>query len=230
MTPEEINRILEIPQWDTTSSVKTVEARFIYDLVRQNNLSRTLETGFAFGRSAANIIAASEKQHIAMDPYQDRYKNLGLENIKKLGLEGKLDFRRDFSHNVMPELVKQAQKFDFIFIGGDHKFDGIFIDFYYSDLLLKTGGFVLFHDTWMRSTRLVGKFIKSNRKEYTFIKTPLRNLSLFQKTGEDTRDGMFFREFYTARSLLIHSLIRWMTGNRNNFIKRILLKVKDLVK
>ena len=168
--------------------------------------------------------------HIAIDPFQENYKNLGLENLRKIGLDEKLDFRSDYSHNVLPELSRQGKKFDFIFIDGDHKFDGMLVDFYYSDLLVNSEGFILFHDTWMRSTRLVERFIKTNRSDYMHIKTPLRNFTLFQKVGQDKRDGMYFREFYTKKSLLTHSIIRWMATGKDTFLKRLILKIKDLLK
>ncbi len=230
MTPEEINRKLLIPDWDTVSAIKVNEAKFIYEFIKGENITTTLETGLAFSRSASHIIAATNKIHIAIDPYQDKYKSMGLENLKKLGMDKKLDFRSDFSHNVLPELLKQGKKFDFIFIDGDHKFDGMLVDFYYSDQLVNNEGFILFHDTWMRSTRLVESFIKTNRSDYKHIKTPLRNFTLFRKVGQDKRDGMYFREFYTKKSLLTHSIIRWMATGKDSFPKRFILKLKDLLK
>ena len=230
MTPEEINKVLEIPSWDTYSAVKSEEAAFIYDFLKEKKLTKTLEIGFAFAKSASHIIAATNSHHIACDPFQDHYKAMGLRNIEKLGLKDKLEFIPDFSHNVLPAFVKEKRKFDFIFIDGDHKFDGILVDFYYADLLLNANGYVLLHDTWMRSTRLVEKFIKTNRTDYKFVKTSLRNFSLFQKVGTDARNGMFFREFYTPRSLLVHNLIMWMTNGKTSPVKKLLFKIKDAVK
>lgn len=230
MNPEEIGKILEIPEWDTVSAIKTTEAQFIYDFVKKENLTRTLETGFAFARSSAHIMAASGKEHIAIDPFQSHYGDMGLKNIEKLGLTDKLIFKPDFSHNVLPALLKENKKFDFIFIDGDHKFDGILIDFYYSNLLLENNGYVLMHDTWMRSTRLVEKFIQKNLKNYRYVKTPLRNFSLFQKLEDDKRDGMFFSEFFTCKSIIVHPMIIWLSNGKPNILKKIILKVKDIVK
>ncbi len=231
MTPDEINAILEIPKEDTASPVKSSEARFIYDFLKEKQLKRTLETGFAYAKSASHIIAATDSLHIACDPFQEKYQNLGLKNIEKLGMTDKLHFYPDFSHNILPALYKEKDKqFDFIFIDGDHKFDGELIDFYYADLLLVQNGYVLLHDTWMRSTRLLMSFIHHNRKEYKKIETPLRNFALYQKTGNDTRNGMFFKEFYTFKSLLAHNLILYMTSGKKNIIKRLLLALKKMLR
>jgi len=232
--PIEINLKLEIPESDSSSPIKSSEALFIYNFIRDKGLSTTLETGFAFARSASHIIAATGKKHIVMDPFQANYQNLGLTNIEKLGMSKLLDFYPDYSHNVLPGIYRERDKkkefFDFIFIDGDHKFDGEFIDFYYADLLLESKGYILLHDTWMRSTRLLMSFIKKNRKDYLQVRTPLRNFALYQKIGPDSRNGMHFHEFYTFKSILTHNLILYMTQGKSTFLKRVLLKAKNMVK
>ena len=226
MAYEDIERMLEVPEQDKTTPVKASEAAFIYEWIRQHGLRRTLEVGFGYARSAAYIMSATGGPHIAMDPFQASYNHLGLKNAERLGLTPRLDFRHDYSHNVLPQLVKENRRFDFIFIDGDHKYDGILVDFYYSDLLLDHGGYVLLHDTWMRSTQLVTAFIRRNKRNYRYVKTPLRNLALFQKQGEDTRTWMHFREFYTGRSVFRHPIIEWLNSGETTPLKRILLAVK----
>lgn len=230
MTPEEINKVLEIPEWDTVSAIKQNEASFIYQFVKEKNLSHTLETGFAFARSASHIMAATGKEHIAVDPFQDHYKNMGLSNIKKLGFSDKLIFKPDFSHNVLPKLVDENKNFDFIFIDGSHTFDGIFVDFYYANLLLEKNGYVMFHDTWMRSTCLVQSYIKKNYKCYRAVSSPLKNICIFQKIDEDNRDGMVFKEFYTLKSYFAYKLITWMTSGKKTGLKKLALKLKEILK
>lgn len=230
MTPEEINSILIIPKEGTSTSIKTVEAEFIYDFIIKNKITNTLEIGFAYAKSASHIIAATRNKHIVIDPFQENYQNLGVKNIESLKLDSYLVLHNDYSHNVLPQLVQEKKSFDFIFIDGDHKFDGEFIDFYYSDMLLEKEGYILMHDTWMRSTQLVLSFIKSNRKDYRYIKTPLRNLALFQKIGEDSRNGMFFKEFYTYKSLLVHSVIVWLSNGKSNLLKRMVFWLKEKLK
>jgi len=93
-------------------------------------------------------------------------------------------------------------KIDFAFIDGGHKFDEIFLDFYYVDLLLNQNGYVLFHDAWMRSTQMVASWIRNNKVNYALIKTPMENLILFQKTGKDNREWYHFKEFVTFKSFI----------------------------
>jgi len=230
MNPREINSKLSIPSEDSATPIKSIEAEFIYNFLKEKGLTKTLETGFAYAKSASHIVAATESRHIAIDPFQDHYQYLGKENMKALGLAHFLELEEDYSHHVLPRLVDRHEKFDFIFIDGDHKFDGIFVDFYYADLLLEKGGYVLLHDTWMRSTQLVISFIKKNRADYLWCKTPCRNFALFQKISDDTRNGMHYREFFTFKGTFSHRLISWMTNGKQSLIKRILFAAKEKVK
>ena len=231
LTPGEINDRLEIPTERVSIAVKESEAQFMYDFLRKNKCDRTLEVGMGFGRSASHILAATKNnKHIAMDPFQSDYDQLGIKNIERLGFGDRLQFFPDFSHNVLPALHKEGRKFDFIFIDGDHKFDGVFVDFYYADLLLEEEGYILFHDTWMRSTTLVTEFVRTNRSDYEFIPTGLRNLNLIRKIGDDQRNGMYCREFYTPRKLVVHHAIMWMNEGKPNFLKRLALRAKELLK
>jgi len=230
MTPEEINKVIEIPEWDSVSAIKQSEASFIYQFIKEKNLSRTLETGFAFARSASHIMAATGQEHITIDPFQSNYKNMGLSNIEKLGFSDKLKFKPDFSHNILPKLLEEKRVFDFIFIDGSHTFDGIFVDFYFANLLLEKDGYIMLHDTWMRSTRLVENYIKTNLLNYRQIHSPMRNICIFQKIEEDKRNGMAFKEFYTYKSYFVFKIITWLTEGKETFLKKMALKLKNRFK
>ena len=230
MTPKEILEKIEIPDHNRSTSIKDNEAEFIYSFLKENGITETLETGFAYAKSAVFIIAATQSAHISIDPFQDHYENIGLKNIKKLGFDKFLNFYNDYSHNVLPKLLAEKRQFNFIFIDGDHKFDGELVDFYYADLLLKEKGYILLHDTWMRSTRLLMKFIKTNRKDYIQIKTSLRNFALFQKINKDPRDGMFFKEFYSIKSILSFRVITWLATGNQGALKRLVFRIKERIK
>lgn len=231
MTPEQIDRQIVIPEDISYVSVKAEEAAFLYQFVMEHDLQRTLETGLGFGRSAIHIMAAHGNRHIAIDPFQEDYGYQALHNVEAGGFKEQFDFYEDYSHHVLPWLAREEEKFDFIFIDGDHKFDGILVDFYYADLLLPSGGYIAFHDSWMRSTQLVASFIRSNKNNYKEIKTPYPNFIFFQKTSEsDGRDGMHFRGFYTYRSILRHKLISWMVSPGESVAKRLAIRLKNMLK
>lgn len=230
VTIENVNALLDVPHEDSTTPVKEVEARAIYDFIKAHNIKRTLEIGFAYARSASHIMLATGEKHTAIDPFQKRYGSGGLANVKKLGLDDKLELIHDFSHHALPALVKEGKKYDFIFIDGDHKFDGIFVDFYYSDFLIDKGGYLLFHDTWMRSTQMALQFIRTNRKDYQEISIGHNNMTLFKKVSdEDNRDGMHFREFYTTKSFTRHHATMHMYENPDGAMRKAWLGLKKLM-
>ena len=195
---------LAILEKGSSSSVKKEEAEFIYSFLKEKRIKKTLEIGFSYGMSTAYIISATHYDHYVIDPFEDRSDNSGLKNIRKLKLNEYLKFENDFAHNSLPKLLKKGVKIDFAFIDGGHKFDDIFVDFYYVDLLLNINGYVLFHDTWMRSTQMVASWIKKNKTNYELVKTPLKNLIMFQKNGQDIRQWNHFKGFYTWKPAIKH--------------------------
>jgi predicted O-methyltransferase YrrM len=200
---------IDIPPGQRFVSISKAEGKFIEDWVRDHGLSRTLEIGLGYGASAACILAAHGGTHIAIDPYQqENYQNAALRNLEALGFRDRLTLYEDFSHNVLPTLHAQKQKYDFVFIDGDHRFDSIFVDFYYADLLLAQGGYILLHDAWMRSTQLIAAYIRRNRANYKQHRWAGLNLILFQKSGRARSEWHDFREFYTLRGLISYPLIR----------------------
>jgi predicted O-methyltransferase YrrM len=197
---------LEMPIADRGTAVSRVEAEYIHDLMVGLKPSATLEVGMGYGGSAAFIIAGARVTHYAMDPLQIEYDHLALKNLNKLGLDGYLKFYPEYSHSVLPRLYSEGVKIDFTFIDGGHRFDDIFIDFYYADLMLKKGGHILLHDAWMRSTQTVVSWVRKNKKSYQVVPTPLKNLILLKKIGEDFRPWNHFKGFATWKSLISHNV------------------------
>ena len=198
---------ITIPQRRRYESVEDSEGEFLAELIAKNQCGATLEIGLAHGLSAAYILGAHKGEHVAMDPFQRAFDDRGLRNLEQLGLSDRLRFHEDFSRSVLPKLLDAGDKFDFVFIDGSHRFDDVFLDFYYCDRLLKQGGYIAFHDTWMRSTQTTLSFIRRNRTEYSRIKPCPRNLAVVQKLGRDERSLNHFKEFYTFKSLIRHWFI-----------------------
>lgn len=203
---------LVIPAVDASSPISRAEAEFMYRFIAAAKPKATLEVGMAYGFSAVHIMSASGTVHHAMDPFQEEYHDQGLKNVERLGFAGHLRFHRDYSHAVLPRLLGEGLKVDFVFIDGGHRFDDIFVDFYFAELLLNDGGHILLHDAWMRSTQTVASWVRRNKKNFVRVPTPLNNLILFRKLGaDDNRPWNHFRGFGTWKSLLRHSV---NTGKR----------------
>lgn len=228
---EDIKNKIDLPDNIKSSAVKFSEGEYLHKLIKQNNFKKTLETGFGLGLSAASIITASQSKHVGIDPFQVNYDNYGLKNIEKLGLTPNLEFYAEYSHSALPKLLNEKRTFDFIFIDGDHKFDGQFVDFYYAALLIEKNGFIVLHDTWMRSTTYLVNYIKKNRKDFEYIPQELRNIAVFKKTDDDKRDWLHFEGFGgSSKSFVTHKVIQKIHQEEDSFVKKTAIKLKNILK
>ncbi len=228
---EDIKKNIELPENIKSSAVKFSEGEYLHNLIKENKFKKTLETGFGLGLSAACIMTASQSKHVGIDPFQANYDSTGLKNIEKLGLKDNLEFYADFSHSVLPKLLSEKRTFDFIFIDGDHKFDGQFVDFYFASLMIEKNGFIVLHDTWMRSTTYLLNYAKKNRKDFEYIPQELRNIAVFKKIGNDERDWVHFEGFGgSSKSYLTHKVIQKIHEDEDSLMKKAAIKVKNILK
>ena len=86
-----------------------------------------------------------------------------------------MKFYNDFSHFVLPELVKNKETIDFALIDGYHLFDYAFVDFFFVDKLLKVGGVVILDDANWPAVHKVAQYIATNRS-YSLYELPKRDL------------------------------------------------------
>jgi predicted O-methyltransferase YrrM len=227
----EVRSGISLPENIKASAVKFSEGEYLHELVRTHGFTRTLECGLGLGLSAASIMTASGERHVAIDPFQADYDACGLKNIEKLGLSGRLEFHADYSHSALPRLLNAGRTFQFIFIDGDHKFDGQFLDFYYAALLVEEGGLVVLHDTWMRSTSSLIGYIGSNREDFVRVAQPPRNMAVFRKAGADRRHWMHFEGFGgSLRSYVAHKAIQRLHREDGSRLRKAAMWVKDALK
>jgi predicted O-methyltransferase YrrM len=199
---------LTIPDTERYISLTREDAEFIFSFLQNKKITSTLEIGLAYGCSASYILSATKSIHYVIDPFQKDFDHLGMKNIKKLGLDHLLQFENGCSHEVLPRLLKDGKNFDFVFIDGDHKYDSIFVDFYYADLLLNQNGYVLFHDIWMSSTQMICSWINTNKTNYAFIPTSPHNFAFYQKKGQDHRAWDHFNEFHVIENFSIANRLK----------------------
>ncbi len=182
------------------------EGRLIYDIVRKNKYTKTLEIGLAMGASAVWICQAHKDNgikglHTAIDPNQStQYKNLGLLMVKNSGLINYFDIIENLSYFVLPTILEDVQKgktskFDFIYIDGWHTFDYTLIDFFYSDQLLNIGGTIVIDDVRHAGVKKCVSYILQNYKHYKVIENKLETNIILAKVGEDNREWFFHKNF-----------------------------------
>jgi predicted O-methyltransferase YrrM len=151
-------------------------AHLLTNIVSEYDCKETLEVGLAYGLSTVAICDAHERRgcghHIAIDPRQStKWKNIGVLNAQRAGLDHRLTVFEAPSHEVLPRLLQENKTVDFAFIDGAHLFDYAFVDFFYVDKLLPVKGLILFDDLWMPAIRRVVSFAVSNL-DYELIPQP----------------------------------------------------------
>jgi predicted O-methyltransferase YrrM len=199
-------------------SLPQAEGQALYELLLRENLERTLEIGLGNGLSCLFFCQAHEVrgrgQHTAIDPWQSaRFKSVGLLNVQRAGLDGRLRFLEGFSHEVLPRLAAQREVIDFAFIDGRHVFDYVLVDFFYIDQLLREGGYLAFDDLELPAIRKVVSFVLRNRA-YERVKIDTTgNLPVWRRAAR------------VARMFLSHPLQRfdsWLrfTGQRVGVLRK----------
>ena len=92
--------------------------------------------------------------------FKDQYSRF-INNVSEHIESGKIELIKDLSINVFNSLLdKYKESFDFIYIDGDHRPDGVYIDAINSFKLCKSGGYILFDDyTWGDTGKGIDKFL-----------------------------------------------------------------------
>jgi predicted O-methyltransferase YrrM len=181
------------------SGIPREHADEIMRLVREHGLTRTLETGMAYGISTLAIASVHQERgegsHIAIDPAQDNhFKGIGRLNVQRAGLEDRVRVLVERGDSALPRLRDEGVRLDFGLIDGRHLFDFALLDFFYIDRMLEVGGLVAFHDTWKPGVAEVVSFVSANRA-YERLPQVDHGLTVLRKLAEDTRKGWFHRSF-----------------------------------
>lgn len=142
----------------------------IQALLRDYPTQSTIEIGLAHGGSALAIMTEQHKlhdafRHTAIDPFQSSvWKGAGVAAVGRLGIPG-FDCVEDYSCFVLPQMVKEGRRFGLIYVDGSHIFEDVFVDLYYSVMLLNEGGIILFDDSTDKHVHKVLRFADSNFSE-----------------------------------------------------------------
>jgi predicted O-methyltransferase YrrM len=143
--------------------------------VRKEGAQRTLEVGLGYGVATLFICEGllangARGPHVAVDPYQfeglpthrTRYAGVGLEILEEAGVRDLVEFHAEESQIVLPRLLADGRRFDFAFVDGNHRFEGVFLDLIYCGRLLHESGVVFVDDTQLRGVRRAVDFCLAN--------------------------------------------------------------------
>jgi predicted O-methyltransferase YrrM len=196
-----------MPYADIHEGVCPGERRAIYQLVAWLKPRRVLEIGTHIGASTL-VIAQALASHAGPDsllltgdildvndPGQGAYSRLGTpsprDGLRRLGLEDRVRFE---ATAALPLMRKLDQKYDFIFLDGDHSAPAVYQEVSVALNLLEPDGTILLHDFYADGKRIYpngmvvpGPFLAAQRVHSEF---PHLNFVPFRELPWETKQGV----------------------------------------
>jgi predicted O-methyltransferase YrrM len=201
---------------DENVRISVEQGAMINQLMRTHSTELSLEIGFYYGFSTIWMLDALRSRnnslHVSIDPFEKSHAGgIGLYQVQRLAYETRFDWKNDLSIHALSALIREAAKFDFIFIDGNHRFDDVIVDFYLSDKILKPGGLIAFDDMWLPSIRAAVSFVLNNR-DYELVPQSVRNMTVIKKKRNDDRSYTHFNKFRVERPLYRRIADRLLRG------------------
>jgi predicted O-methyltransferase YrrM len=107
-----------------------------------------VEIGTYMGVTAAEIVPvlASDGTLYCIDPYLggEAIRRIALRHFRRSGTESRINLLQCTAEEALPRLPPQV---DFVFVDGDHSYEGLQRDWAVVKKILRPGGIAAFHDT-----------------------------------------------------------------------------------
>jgi len=151
-------------------AASAAEGEALYGWVLREGATQTIEIGLGYGISTLHLCEgllgnASEAtaRHVAIDPYQARrFSDCGLQFLDEAGVAELVEHHAEESQIALPRLLGEGRSFDFAFVDGNHRFDGVFVDLYYLGRLVQPGGIIFLDDYQLPGVARAASFFVSN--------------------------------------------------------------------
>jgi len=126
-------------------------------LFKNNSVKRVLEIGTFEGKYSLWLADNYDLKIYTIDPFKSDIYNLSqslfntveknwLHNLHNCKNNNKITYYKDYSLNVLQKLIHTKEKFDFIYIDGDHRSHIVMQDLIYSFNILNDNGIMLIDD------------------------------------------------------------------------------------
>ena len=145
------------------------EGEALREWVVREGAAHTIETGLGYGISALFICEGliqngdNTVRHVALDPFQaTRYSSCGLQFLEEAGVAQVVEHHPERSEIALPRFLNEGRSFDFGFIDGNHRFDGVFLDLVYLGCLVRPGGVVFVDDYQLPAVAWAVSFFQTN--------------------------------------------------------------------
>jgi predicted O-methyltransferase YrrM len=191
----DINAFLsDVPQlhtWDNGATWNTggffaEDLEILYSFAKANlpRGARILETGA--GNSTICFLLLSPERLVSIAPDAALFDRIRSYCARAEIPTSALDSRVDGSEWVLPNLARemrdQAPRFDFALIDGCHNWPMVFLDFFYTNYMLKTGGLLMIDDIQLHSIRELARMLME-QPEFQLEKKIGKSL-IFRRTGD----------------------------------------------
>jgi len=181
----------KLHSWDggktwNTGGFSGSELRTIYDFcVRRIGANPTiLETGA--GNSTICFLYLKPKQVISIAPDQALFDRI-LDYCTKNGVSTQaLCMHVASSEWVLPQLASTQQLLDLALLDGGHNLPTVMIDFFYTNAMLRKGGFMMVDDIQLHSVAELSRFIIHGTRSFRLVDSlGKRSMQIFEKVTDD---------------------------------------------
>jgi predicted O-methyltransferase YrrM len=146
-----------------------VDAREIRGLAVAEGVGTTLEVGLGLGVGTLSLCEAllevgdPRAHHVVVEPFPNEFfGGAGTRTLREAGVVELVELIEAESQVALPQLVGDGRVFDLALIDGDHSFEGVFLDLFFADRLVRPRGLVIVDDLWIRAIRLAVSFAERN--------------------------------------------------------------------
>jgi predicted O-methyltransferase YrrM len=146
----------------TPVAIGPAEGAALRGWVQGEGARRTLETGLGYAVSTLFICegllaGGPGGRHVAMDPrLPGSHVDEGLDTLEQAGCRDLVEFYAEGS------ALADGRNFDFAFIDGNHRFEGVILDLVYCARLLGLGAAIFVDDLQLPAVRKASQFCVSN--------------------------------------------------------------------
>lgn len=150
-------------------AASAAEGEALREWVTREGATHTIEIGLGYAISALFVCEGlltngnSTARHVVIDPFQaTRFANCGLQFLDEAGLENLVEYHAEESQIALPRFLREGRSFDFAFVDGNHRFDGVFLDLVYLGRLLCPGTILLIDDYQLLAVAREASFCLTN--------------------------------------------------------------------
>jgi len=150
-------------------AASAAEGAALREWVAREGARHSIEIGLGYGISALFILEGllmtsdATAHHVAVDPHQaTRFANCGLQFLEEAGVRHLVEYCAEESQIALPRFLSEGRRFDFAFVDGNHRFDGVFLDLAYLGHLVCAGGVVFVDDYQLPAVAKATSFFWKN--------------------------------------------------------------------